>query len=118
MRSIVAVRQRGGVALPNGDHVMPDTILMGSNADKVATLARQYGIERSTTDLAAALKNPNDTMFFDAATTQMSWRLGVAGDRGGQARLSREADRRHARQSGGGGAQRWPFEIDLTREHG
>ena len=48
---------------------------MGSNADKVATLARQYGIDRSTTDLAAALKNPNDTMFFDAATTQMSWRL-------------------------------------------
>jgi len=38
VRSIVAVRQRGGVALPNGDHVMPDTILMGSNADKVQPL--------------------------------------------------------------------------------
>lgn len=75
VRSIVAVRQRGSVALPNGDRVMPDPILVGRNADKVAALARQYGIERSTTDLAAALKNPNDTMFFDAATTQMSWRL-------------------------------------------
>src|SRR6185369_3956906 len=29
------------------------------------------GIARTTTDLAAALKNPNDTVFFDAATTQM-----------------------------------------------
>src|SRR5438309_3380615 len=71
VRSILAIRQEGGVALPNGDRAMPDQILVGRNAEKVAALARQYGIERSTTDLAAALKNPNDTVFFDAATTQM-----------------------------------------------
>ena len=71
VRSIVAIRKAGGVALPNGDRVMPDPILVGRNADKVAALARQYGIERSTGDLDAALKNPNDTVFFDAATTQM-----------------------------------------------
>jgi len=70
-RSIVAIRKAGGVALPNGDRVMPDPILVGRNADRVATLARQYGIERWTTDLDAALKDPNDTVFFDAATTQM-----------------------------------------------
>jgi predicted dehydrogenase len=57
--------------LPNGDRVMPDPILVGRNAAKVAALAREYGIERSTTDLAAALANPNDALFFDAATTQM-----------------------------------------------
>ena len=71
VRSILAIRDQGGVALPNGDRVMPDPILVGRNAEKVAALARQYGVERSTTDLAAALKNPNDTVFFDAATTQM-----------------------------------------------
>src|SRR5499433_3145475 len=71
VRSILAIRQEGGVALPNGDLVMPDPILVGRNAEKVAALARQHGIERSTADLAAALKNPNDTVFFDAATTQM-----------------------------------------------
>src|SRR5689334_20965064 len=70
-RSIVAIRKAGGVTLPNGDRVMPDPILVGRNAEKVAALAKQYGIERSTTDLDAALKNPNDTVFFDAATTQM-----------------------------------------------
>jgi predicted dehydrogenase len=70
-RSIVAIRKAGGIALPNGDRVMPDPILVGRNADRVATLARQYGIERWTTDLDAALKDPNDTVFFDAATTQM-----------------------------------------------
>jgi len=69
VRSILAIRQEGGVVLPNGDRVMPDPILVGRNAERVAALARQYGIERSTTDLAAALKDPKDEVFFDAATT-------------------------------------------------
>ena len=71
VRSIVAIREQGGVLLPNGDRVMPDPILVGRNADKVAALARQYGIERWTTDLDAALKNRRRRVFFDAATTQM-----------------------------------------------
>src|SRR3978361_1190621 len=71
IRSIVAIRGQGGVLLPNGDRVMPDPILVGRNAEKVGALAKQYGIERSTADLDAALKNPADEVFFDAATTQM-----------------------------------------------
>ncbi len=71
VRSIVAIRKQGGVVLGNGDRVMPDPILVGRNAEKVAALAKQYGIERSTSDLDAALKNSDDTVFFDAATTQM-----------------------------------------------
>jgi predicted dehydrogenase len=50
---------------------MPDPILIGRNAEKVAALAKQYGIERHTTDLTAALNDPKDEVFFDAATTQM-----------------------------------------------
>src|SRR5438105_12223348 len=71
VRSIVAIRDQGGVVLPNGDRVMPDPILVGRNAEKIAALGKQYGVTRTTTDLTAALKNPNDTVFFDAATTQM-----------------------------------------------
>jgi predicted dehydrogenase len=71
VRSIVAIRKQGGVTLSNGDRVMPDPILVGRNAEKVAALAKQYGIERSTSDLDGALKNAGDTVFFDAATTQM-----------------------------------------------
>src|ERR1044072_7607215 len=72
VRSIIAIRDQGGVALPNGDRVMPDPILVGRNAEKIAALGKQYGIARTTTDLAAALKNPDDMIFFDAATTKMS----------------------------------------------
>jgi predicted dehydrogenase len=71
IRSIVAIRKQGGVTLANGDKVMPDPILIGRNAEKVQALAKAHGIERWGTDLDAALANPDDTVFFDAGTTQM-----------------------------------------------
>jgi predicted dehydrogenase len=71
IRSILAIREQGGVTLKNGDRVMPDPMLVGRNAEKVVELARQYNIARATADLDAALKNPDDTVFFDAGTTQM-----------------------------------------------
>src|SRR6476469_3330004 len=71
VRSIIAIRAEGGVALSNGDRIMPDPILVGRNKDKLSQLAKAHGITRVTTDLDAALADPNDTVFFDAATTQM-----------------------------------------------
>jgi predicted dehydrogenase len=71
IRSIVAIRAQGGVALSNGDKVMPDPILIGRNAEKIAALAKAHGIERWGTDLDQALANKDDTIFFDAGTTQM-----------------------------------------------
>jgi predicted dehydrogenase len=71
IRSIVAIRQQGGVVLSNGDRVMPDPILIGRNAEKIAALAKAHDIERWGTDLDAALANREDTVFFDAGTTQM-----------------------------------------------
>lgn len=70
IRSIVEIRKQGGVLLANGDRLMPDPILVGRNLEKIQALANKYGIERVSTDLDAALKNPEDTIFFDAATTQ------------------------------------------------
>lgn len=64
-------RAQGGVALKNGDRVMPDPILVGRNAEKLQQLATAHGITRTTTDLDAALKNKDDILFFDAATTQL-----------------------------------------------
>ena len=70
IRSIVAIRDQGGVLLGNGDRMMPDPILVGRDADKVKRLAKQFNVERWTTDLDKALTDKNDTIFFDAATTQ------------------------------------------------
>jgi predicted dehydrogenase len=71
LRSIFAIRKEGGVALSTGDRVMPDPILVGRNEGKIASLAKAHGLSRWTTNLDKALADSNDTVFFDAATTQM-----------------------------------------------
>jgi predicted dehydrogenase len=71
IRSILAIRQQGGVILSDGTRVMPDPILVGRNAEKVAELAKAHGVARWTVDLNAAIGDKNDTLFFDAGTTQM-----------------------------------------------
>jgi predicted dehydrogenase len=71
IRSINAIRAQGGVTLRNGDTVVPDPILVGRNERKLAQLAKENGVARWTTDLDGALKNAEDTVFFDAATTKL-----------------------------------------------
>ena len=71
IRSIVAIRNQGGVSLSNGTKIMPDPILIGRNAEKIEALAKANGITRFGTDLDKALANKDDTVFFDAGTTQM-----------------------------------------------
>jgi len=70
-RSILAIREQGGVTLSNGDRVLVDPILVGRNSEKIENLARECNIDRWTTDIDAALANPDDAVFFDAATTQL-----------------------------------------------
>ncbi|MFT4183909.1 MAG: Gfo/Idh/MocA family oxidoreductase [Rhizobium sp.] len=71
VRSILAIREQGGVLLSNGDRLLPDPILVGRNADKIAEVARKHGLSKTTTDLDAALADPHNTIFFDAGSTQM-----------------------------------------------
>ncbi len=85
--------------LANGDRVMPDPILVGRNAEKVEPLAKRCNVARWTTDLDAALNDKKDTLFFDAATTQMRGRIAAdQGDQRRQAHLLREADRDQPRR--------------------
>jgi predicted dehydrogenase len=69
VRSILAMRDQGGVALRDGSTIVPDPILVGRDAVKVARLAKTYGIDRFTTDVERALGDARDEVFFDAATT-------------------------------------------------
>src|SRR5262245_33978646 len=69
-RSIAAIRAEGGVLLANGDRVLPDPILVGRNEAKLAELAKAHGLSRVSSNLEACLDDRNDSVFFDAATTQ------------------------------------------------
>ncbi len=71
LRSVLAIRKQGGVALKDGTRVMPDPILVGRNAKKIEELAKRHGVERWTADLDKALANKDDAIFFDSGTTQM-----------------------------------------------
>lgn len=71
VRSILAIRDQGGVMLSNGDRLVVDPIIVGRDADKIERLAKKHDIKRWSSDLDAALANPEDTVFFDAGTTLM-----------------------------------------------
>jgi predicted dehydrogenase len=75
VRSILEIRKQGGVALKDGTRLMPDPVLIGRNREKIASLAKQHGIERFDTDLSKALQSKEDTVFFDAASTQLRPKL-------------------------------------------
>ncbi len=68
-RALVAIRDEGGLALRKGDRLMPDPLLVGRSADKLAALAARFAIARWTTDLDAALAGSEDEVFFDCAPT-------------------------------------------------
>jgi len=71
VRSILEIRRQGGVMLKDGTSLMPDPILVGRDAAKLERLAKVHNLERWTTDLNQALANKNDSIFFDAASTQL-----------------------------------------------
>lgn len=68
-RSILAIRDDGGVPLSNGDVIWPEPILVGRNEARLAEIAKEKGLDRYTTDLDSELKNPEVDIYFDATTT-------------------------------------------------
>ncbi|WP_308635427.1 Gfo/Idh/MocA family protein [Paenibacillus silvisoli] len=69
IRSILAIRQQGGVKLENNVTIMPDPILVGRNEAKLKTLAEAHGIARWSTDLDSCLADPYNEIYFDSQTT-------------------------------------------------
>ncbi len=70
-RSILAIRGAGGVALQNGDRVVPDPLLLGRNDRKLGEIARETGLDAYTTDYDAAIQSAEHSLFFDAGATLM-----------------------------------------------
>lgn len=70
VRSLLAIREDGGVPIGDGDTIMPEPVLVGRNEKKLAKLASTYGISEYTTDLDAALSDSKNEIYFDSALTQ------------------------------------------------
>ena len=71
VRSVLAIREQGGVELADGSRVMLEPLLVGRNEDKVSTLAKQYDLPNWTTDLEGALADDDYPIYFDAQLTNV-----------------------------------------------
>ena len=69
VRSVLAIRDDGGVGLAGGERITVEPILVGRNAEKLAALAGQHGVSDFTTDLDEALEDGSASVYFDAQVT-------------------------------------------------
>ena len=69
IRSLLAIRNEGGLLLKNGDRLVPEPVLLGRNADKLAALASAHGGLQWSTDVEASLADPAVEIYFDVAVT-------------------------------------------------
>jgi predicted dehydrogenase len=69
LRSIVEIIKQGGVKTSSGDMIMPDPTLVGRDESKLKNLCSITGITKMSTDLDEVLKDPVNSVYFDAQTT-------------------------------------------------
>ncbi len=69
MRSIVAIRNQGGVPVSPTETIMPDPILVGRNAVKLKRLVELSGVEKWSTALDDVMSDPAYPVYFDAQST-------------------------------------------------
>ncbi len=68
MAHLLAIAAEGGLPLANGDRLIPELMLVGRDAGRLAALAAQHGNPSWTTSLEEALAGP-DQVFMDCAAT-------------------------------------------------
>ncbi len=70
VRSILAIREQGGVLLKNGDRLQVEPILVGRDEKTLRELAAKHSIEHYTTDLDEALADPRWQIYADFLVTK------------------------------------------------
>ncbi|ASU58551.1 Gfo/Idh/MocA family protein [Nocardiopsis dassonvillei] len=68
-RSVLAIREAGGVRLPDGSRIIPEPVLVGRSERKLREIAERHGIERWSTDLDGVLSDDDITVYFDSQIT-------------------------------------------------
>lgn len=71
VRSILAVREQGGLPLADGTLIWPEPVLVGRSAEKLKTISERHQLASWTTDLDSALGDPGNEIYFDAQLTQL-----------------------------------------------
>src|ERR671911_2867014 len=69
VRSVLAIRDEGGIARPDGSRLQVQPVLVGRNHAKLADIARAHDVAEFTTDLDTALADESASVYFDAQAT-------------------------------------------------
>ncbi|AGZ41935.1 Gfo/Idh/MocA family protein [Actinoplanes friuliensis] len=69
VRSLLAIREAGGLPLHDGSKLWPELVLVGRSEAKLRDVASRHGLTDYTTDLGAALARPDVQIYFDAQVT-------------------------------------------------
>ncbi|MGW5645246.1 Gfo/Idh/MocA family protein [Saccharopolyspora sp. NPDC003752] len=69
LRSVLAIRDDGGVPLADGSRIQVEPVLVGRNAEKLARIAADHDIAEWSTDLDALLAEDAAEIYFDTQVT-------------------------------------------------
>jgi predicted dehydrogenase len=71
VRSLLSIREQGGVRLSDGSTVYPEPILVGRSEERLRAIASRHGLERWTTSLDEVLDDPSVEVYFDTQVTSL-----------------------------------------------
>jgi predicted dehydrogenase len=66
VRSLLSIRERGGVPIAEGGTVYPEPVLVGRNEARLREIAERHGLRRWTTSPEEVLADPEIDVYFDA----------------------------------------------------
>jgi predicted dehydrogenase len=69
VRSLLTIRDQGGVLLDDGTEIFPEPVLVGRNEQRLRQIAEQHDIPRWTANLDDVLSDPGIDVYFDAQVT-------------------------------------------------
>src|ERR1700744_884959 len=69
VRSLLSIREQGGVQLEDGTTIFPEPVLVGRNEERLRAIAERHGLERWTTSLDEVLGDPEVDVYFDTQVT-------------------------------------------------
>ncbi|MEU3917789.1 Gfo/Idh/MocA family oxidoreductase [Streptomyces sp. NPDC029004] len=69
VRSLLAIREQGGLDLGDGDVLWPEPVLVGRREHALREIAERHGLAHVSTDLDAVLADDSIDIYFDAQIT-------------------------------------------------
>ena len=71
MRSLLAIREQGGVRLSDDTLVYPEPVLVGRSEERLRAIASRHGLDRWTTNVDEVLADPEVEVYFDTQVTSV-----------------------------------------------